>query len=152
MPAAYFKSRGIPVSMDAGKPGRAYQELIDIVDAILDECDDDVPCIAKKLDGVDEASRNELLVSDLLNAYQVFYWFFRTEPDILTRERMDLEPASSLKTGLLIEETDLLEMYFVVHESVPVIIVHDGDKAVATFTGKTAYGQGREVMLRPEYQ
>lgn len=131
---------------------RPYEELVAIVDTILDECDDDVPCIAEKLDAVDEASRNELLVSDLLNAYQAFYWFFRTEPDILTKERMDLEPASSLKTGLLIEETDLLEMYFVVHESVPVIIVHDGDKAVATFTGKTAYGQGREVMLRPEYQ
>jgi hypothetical protein len=138
--------------MSAGDAGRPYQELVAIVDAILDECDDDVPCIAKKLDAVDEASRNELLVSDLLNAYQAFYWFFRTEPDILTLERMDLEPASSLKTGLLIEETDLLEMYFIVHESVPVIVVHDGDKAVATFTGKTAYEQGREVMLRPEYQ
>lgn len=138
--------------MDAGNTGRAYQELVDIVDAILDECDDDVPCIVQKLDAVDEASRNELLVSDLLNAYQAFHWFFRTEPDILTRERMDLEPASSLKTGLLIEESDLLELYFIVKDSVPVIVVHDGDKAVATFTGKTAYGQGREVMDRPEYQ
>ena len=138
--------------MDPAGTGRPYQELIGIVDAILDACDDDVPCIVKKLDAVDEASRNELLVSDLLNAYQAFYWFFRTEPDILTRERMDLEPASALKTGLLIEETDLLEMYFAVHESVPVIVVHDGDKAVATFTGKTAYGQGRDVMEKPEYQ
>ena len=137
--------------MEPAGTGRPYQELIGIVDAILDACDDDVPCIAKELDAVAEASRNELLVSDLLNAYQVFYWFFRTEPDILTRERMDLEPASSLKTGLLIEETDLLEMYFVVHESIPVIIVHDGDKAVATFSGKTAYEQGREVMEKPEY-
>jgi hypothetical protein len=137
--------------MSAGDARRPYQELVAIVDAILDECDDDVPCIAKKLDAVDEASRNELLVSDLLNAYQAFYWFFRTEPDILTLERMDLEPASSLKTGLLIEETDLLEMYFIVKDSVPVIIVHDGDKAVATFTGKTAYEQGREVMKSPEY-
>lgn len=138
--------------MEPAGTGRPYQELIGIVDAILDECDDDVPCIAEKLDTVDEASRNELLVSDLLNAYQAFYWFFRTEPDILTRERMDLEPASSLKTGLLIEETDLLEMYFIIHESVPVIVVHDGDKAVATFTGKTAYGQGREVMESMEYR
>lgn len=138
--------------MEPAGTGRPYPELIGIVDAILDECDDDVPCIAKKLDAVDGASRNELLVSDLLNAYQAFYWFFRTEPDILTRERMDLEPASALKTGLLIEETDLLEMYFAVHQSAPVIIVHDGDKAVATFTGKTAYGQGREVMAKPEYQ
>jgi hypothetical protein len=137
--------------MMAEGSGRPYQELVDIVDAILDECDDDVPCIAQKLDRLDDASRNEILVSDLLNAYQAFYWFFRTVPDILTMERMDLEPASSLKTGLLIEETDLLEMYFVVHESHPVIIVHDGDKAVATFTGRTAYEQGRTMMESPEY-
>jgi hypothetical protein len=128
-----------------------YSELVELIDAILDECDDDVPCIAKKLDTLDAASRNELLVSDLLNAYQVFYWFFRTEPNLLAMERMDLEPASSLRSGLKIEETDLLDMYFVVREAVPVIIVHDGDKAVATFTGKTAYEQGREVLLQPAY-
>lgn len=137
--------------MEPAGTGRPYQELVDIVDAILDECDDNVPCIAKKLDGLTEADRNELLLSDLLNAYQAFYWFFRTEPDILTMERMDLEPASSLKTGLLIEETDLLEMFFVIHNAAPVIVVHDGDKAVATFTGKTAYEQGRTMMKSPEY-
>ncbi len=137
--------------MEPAGTGRPYQELVDIVDAILDECDDDVPRIAEKLDGLTEADRNELLLSDLLNAYQAFYWFFRKEPDLLTMERMDLEPASSLRNGLLIEETDLLEMYFVIHNSVPVIIVHDGDKAVATFTGKTAYEQGRTMMESPEY-
>jgi hypothetical protein len=137
--------------MEPAGTGRPYQELVGIVDAILDECDDNVPCIVKKLDGLDEASRNELLLSDLLNAYQVFYWFFRKEPDLLTMERMDLEPASSLRNGLLIEETDLLEMYFAVHGSAPIIVVHDGDKAVATFTGKTAYEQGRTMMESPEY-
>jgi hypothetical protein len=138
--------------MEPAGTGRPYRELVDMVDAILDECDDNVPCIAQKLDGLDEADRNELLLSDLLNAYQVFYWSFRKEPDLLTMERMDLEPASSLRGGLLIEETDLLEMYFVIHNSVPVIVVHDGDKTVATFTGKTAYEQGRTMMESPEYR
>jgi hypothetical protein len=132
--------------------GRPYRELVALVDAILDECEDDVPCIIRKLDTLDEDVRNELLISDLLNAFQVFYFMFRTEPDILTRERMDLEPASSLRGGLLIESTDLLEMYFVIHETIPVIVIHDGDKTVATFTGKSAYAQGRTVMESPEYQ
>lgn len=135
----------------AGDP-RPYPELVALVDSILDECDEDVPCIVKKLDALDEETRNELLVSDLLNAYQVFYFMFRTEPDILTRERMDLEPASILMRGLKIEETDLLEMYFVIKGAIPIIIIHDGDKAVATFSGKPAYGHGRTFMQNPEYQ
>lgn len=129
-----------------------YRELVAIVDVILDECDDDVPCIAKKLDALDDAIRSELLVSDLLNAYQAFFWFFRTEPEILTIERMDLEPASSLRAGLKIEETDLLDMYFVIPESEPVIVIHDGDKTIASFSGKDAYRQGRTVMQQPEWQ
>jgi len=138
--------------MNAEGTERPYPELVRIVDGILEECDDNVPCIVKKLDAVDEETRSEILVSDLLNAYQVFYFFFRTEPDTLTMERMDLEPASALRGGLKIEETDLLEMYFVIHDTVPVIVIHDGDKTVATFTGKAAYGQGRTVMERPEYR
>jgi len=138
--------------MSTAGSSRPYPELVKIVDAILDACDDDVPCIAKKLDALDADARNELLLSDLLNAYQVFYFFFRMEPDVLTMERMDLESASSLRGGLLIEETDLLEMYFVIHENTPVIVIHDGDKTVATFTGKTAYEQGRTFMECPEYQ
>ena len=138
--------------MSVAGTGRPYPELVKIVDAILDECEDDVPCIAKKLYALDTDTRNELLVSDLLNAYQAFYFFFRTEPDVLTMERMDLEPASSLRGGFLIEETDLLEMYFVIHENTPVIVIHDGDRTVATFTGTTAYEQGRTFMECPEYQ
>jgi hypothetical protein len=138
--------------MNAEGSGRPFQELVEIVDASLDACDDNVPCIAKKLGELDADSRNELLVSDLLNAYQVFFFFFRTEPDILTMERMDLEPASALRGGLKIEVTDLLEMYFVIHENIPVIVIHDGDKTVATFSGKTAYEQGRTFMKSPEYQ
>ncbi|HEX3001516.1 MAG TPA: hypothetical protein VHN82_03975 [Methanoregula sp.] len=138
--------------MQADGSGRPYRELVVLVDAILDECEDDVPCIIRKLDTLDKEVRNELLISDLLNAYQVFYFMFRTEPDILTRERMELEPASALRGGLLIETTDLLEMYFVIHEKKPVIVIHDGDKTVATFTGKSAYAQGLEFLQGPAWQ
>jgi len=82
---------------------------------------------------------------------QVFYFVFRTEPDDLVRERLELEPASSLVGGLKIDETDLLEMLFGIRDAKPVIVIHDGDKAVATFSGTSAYAQGRMFMTSPEY-
>ena len=128
-----------------------YHTLVATADKLLDECEDDIVCLSIKLGSLDAGLRNELLVSDLLNAYQVFYYSFRTAPDVLLRERLELEPASALVRGLKIAETDLLEMYFVIHDAVPVIVIHDGDKAVATFSGKAAYGQGRECMMNPAY-
>lgn len=129
-----------------------FRELVALIDGILEECEDEVPCIVNKLDGLDEAVQNELLVSDLLNAYQIFYFFFRTEPDALIRDRLELEPASSLRRGLLVEETDLLEMFFSIHANKPVIVISDGDKVVASFSGKSSYGQGRLFLENPEYQ
>lgn len=129
-----------------------YDELVALVDDILDTCDDEVPCIVNKLEAVDGPARDEILVSDLLNAYQVFYYFFRADPGDLVRERLELEPASSLRAGLLIEETDLLEMYFGIKERKPVIVLSDGDKIVAAFSGTSAYGQGRQFLDNPEWQ
>lgn len=137
--------------MDTVGPRPAFSQLVDLVDRMLDDCEEDVECLALRLGHVEPAVRNEIIVSDLLNVWQVFYFMFRIEPDILTRERMELEPASSLVGGLMIEETDLLEMYFAIRDTVPVIVIHDGDKTVAAFSGKSAYEQGREVMEKPEY-
>jgi hypothetical protein len=132
-------------------PDLQYRKLVALVDGILEECEDEVPCIIKKLDALDEATINELLTSDLLNAFQVFCYMFRADTGIDMQERLELEPASSLKRGLKIEETDLLEMYFVIHENKPVIAISDGDKVVASFSGKSAYEMGREFLNRPEY-
>ncbi|PKL64762.1 MAG: hypothetical protein CVV32_06680 [Methanomicrobiales archaeon HGW-Methanomicrobiales-3] len=134
----------------AGSP-RPFHELVEIVDGILDTCEDKVPCIVKKLGELDPEVRSELFISDLLNAYQVFIYFFRTEPDILVQEQLELEPASSLRAGLMIDEVDLLEMFFVIRESKPLIIIHDGEKAVATFSGGSAYRDGREYLENPGY-
>jgi len=131
---------------------RPYSELVRIVDKILDACDDEVPCIVKRLDGLDERTRDELLISDLLNAYQVFYFMFRLDPGILIRERLELEPASSLRGGLLLDETDLLEMYFGIKDAKAVIVISDGDKIIAAFSGNAAYQQGREYLDKPEWQ
>ena len=137
--------------MDPANPHPSFSQLVELVDRMLDDCEEDEECLALRLGHLEPALRNELIVSDLLNAWQVFYFMFRTEPDLLARERMELEPASSLVNGLKIETTDLLEMYFAIRECVPAIVIHDGDKTVAAFSGKSAYAQGREVMQKPEY-
>jgi len=133
-----------------GSP-RPFHELVTLVDGILDTCDDDVPCIAKKLGALEPEVRSELFISDLLNAYQVFYYFFRIVPDILIEEQLELEPASSLRSGLKIDEVDLLEMFFVIREGKPLIIIHDGEKAVATFSGGSAFRDGKEYLENPGY-
>jgi len=128
----------------------SYPSMVAAVDEILDSCEEDVACVATRLDRLDEAMRNELLVSDLLNAWQVFYYFFRTLPGDLARERMDLEPASVLVRGLKIEECELLELVFLVKKNVPVIVASDGEAAVATFSGKNAYAHGMDYIRNPE--
>ena len=129
-----------------------YSRLVAIADKLLEDAEDDIFHLALSMDALEQPVRDELLVSDLLNAYQVFYYFFRIEPDMLVQERLDLEPASALIRGLKIEETDLLEMFFAIHDAKPVIIISDGEKTVATFSGKSAYEQGREFLKNPEYR
>ena len=129
-----------------------YSRLVAVADKLLDDADEDIVHLTLGIDALEQPIRDELLISDLLNAYQVFYYFFHIEPDILVQERLDLEPASSLINGLKIEETDLLEMYFGIRNAMPVIVISDGDKVVATFSGKSAYEQGRMFLKNPEYQ
>jgi len=62
-----------------------YHELVAIADRLLDECGEDAGLLAEKLDGLVPEMREELLVSDLFNAYQVFYYFFREIPDDIRR-------------------------------------------------------------------
>jgi hypothetical protein len=128
-----------------------YSRLVSVADKLLEDADDDVARLARSIDALEQPVRDELLVSDLLNAYQVFYYFFRIEPDILVQERLDLEPASSLINGLKIEETDLLDMFFGIRNAMSVIVLSDGDKVVATFSGKSAYEQGSMFLKNPEY-
>jgi len=46
---------------------------------------------------------------------------------------------------------DLLEMFFVIREGKPLIIIHDGEKAVATFSGGSAFRDGKEYLENPGY-
>ena len=103
--------------------GIPYPRLIAIADKLLEDADDDMVRLVQAIDALEEDVREELLVSDQLNAYQVFYYFFRTEPDLLVQEQLDLEPASSLVRGLKLDETDLLETFFAVKNTKPVIVI-----------------------------
>lgn len=128
-----------------------YHELVALSDKLLEESDEDDTRLARGLEAIETGPRNELLVSDLLNAYQVFYYFFRIVPDSLVKERMELEPASALVKGLKIDEIELLEMTFIVRDGKPVIIISDGEKAVVTFSGRNAYTDGLKYLENPEY-
>jgi hypothetical protein len=128
-----------------------FPELVALTDRLLEECDDDVERLASKIGSLDADVRNELMVSDLLNAWQVFYYYFRTVPDELVKERMELEPASALPRGLKIDEVEFLELFFVMKDHKPLIVISDGEKAVATFSGGNAFSDGRAYLENPEY-
>jgi hypothetical protein len=128
-----------------------FPELVAIADKLLEESDDDVDQLAIKIGSLDADMRNELMVSDLLNAFQVFYYYFRTVPDELVKERMELESASSLLRGLKIDDVEFLELIFVMKDHKPLIVVSDGEKTVATFSGNTAYANGMKYLENPEY-
>jgi hypothetical protein len=128
-----------------------YHTLVALADHLFEECEDDVKCLSHRIDALDSNLRHELLVSDLLNAYQVFYYFFRILPDELVGERLELEPASSLTRGVKIDEVELLDLVFSVKDNEPVIRVSDGQHPLATFTGKTAYSDGLKYIENPPY-
>ncbi len=119
-----------------------YHELVAAADQILDECGDDIALLSEKLDQLSGQVRDELLVSDLLNAFQVFYYFFRETPGELPTERLILSPGSALLDGLLVDEIELLELIFAIIDHQPVIVVSDGERALGTFLGPDAYRDG----------
>jgi len=136
--------------MDTARPRPSFPELVALVDRLLDDCEEDVECLVLRLGKLEPEVRNELLVSDLLNAWQVFYFCFRTDPGILLREMMELEPASRLVNGLKLGEIDLLELHFGIRETIPLIAVFDGEKTVASFRGKNAYTDAVKYCRSPD--
>ncbi len=137
--------------MDLNDTPVPYKTLVSLADNLFEQCEDDVACLSRKLDVLDSSTRYELLESDLLNAFQVFYYYFRMYPDELVKERLELEPASSLVTGVKIDEIDPVDLIFSVHNHEPAILVSDGETVIQTFRGKTAYAQGLKYMENPPY-
>ncbi len=134
---------------DTGAPGKAgmsYRELSHTVDLLLDRVDEDTDALVKELDNFSPEIRDELFRSDLLNAFQVFYFYFREDPGDLERERLELEPASSLIGGVKIDEIELLELVFRLDKEDGVISVTDDEQILANFRGTDAYRKAKEFI------
>jgi len=111
-----------------------YRELAGIAEHLLERADEDEALLARELDLIDPPIRRELLVSDFLNAYQVYYYFFREAPG-------DLERASALVQGVMMAELELLEIIFRIEDDRPVISVSDGEQFLVNYRGKDAYNR-----------
>lgn len=125
--------------MNADESPVSYSELGEIADDLLEQVEEDPVALTRLLDHLDPKVRAELLISDFLNAYQVFWYYFRQEPEELERERMILETASSLLHGIRIRENDLYEIFFRVEEGIPVMAVSDGEMVLVNYHGPDAY-------------
>jgi hypothetical protein len=126
--------------------GISYVELSRIVDLLLDKVDEDTDALVKELDHFSPEILQELFRSDLLNAYQAFYYYFREDPGDFERERLELEPASSLAAGVTINEIELLELVFHVDKEGGVISVTDDEQILANFRGKDAYRKAKNFI------
>lgn len=136
-------------------PGRAvwwepsmvdYLELAELADSLFEASDDDDELLARMLDTLDDETRRALLSSDLLNAYQVFYYHFRETPDELTKERLQLNAASDLARGIVIDEVDIYEIVFSLEGGEPVVLITDGENTLARFSGPEAYEKAALYM------
>ncbi|WP_292366686.1 MULTISPECIES: hypothetical protein [unclassified Methanoculleus] len=116
-----------------------YVELAELADRLFEASDDDDELFARMLDTLDAETRGALLSSDLLNAYQVFYYYFRETPDELTKERLQLHAASDLARGIVIDEVDIYEVVFSLEGGEPVVLITDGENTLARFEGEQAY-------------
>ncbi|NLB00873.1 MAG: hypothetical protein GX837_07925 [Methanomicrobiales archaeon] len=118
-----------------------YRELAELADSLFEASEDNDELLAKMLDTLDEETRKTLLSSDLLNAYQVFYYYFRETPDELTMERLQLHAASDLARGLVIDEVDIYEVIFSMEDGEPIVLLTDGESTLARFCGTEAYAE-----------
>ena len=126
-------------------------ELAELADQILEIADDDYDRLSSIIDDLDEEVKNEILVSDFLHAYQVFYYYFRMEPSEIVIDRLMLEPASSLEKGVFIEDFDIFELWFIIEDNKGVIYVSDGSKILKKFSGMQAYTEAAKYAKSLEW-
>ena len=116
-----------------------FSVLTGIVDRILEDCDEDVVCIRMHLQNLEPPVRDTLLTSDLLNAWQVFFYFFKECPDDVSMEILAFTPASALLQGISIGEYRECNLTFLVDHARPTIIVSDDLQEMRRFSGPHAY-------------
>lgn len=118
-----------------------FTELTRIVDRILEDCEEDVVCTRMRLAGLEPAVRDAILTSDLLNAWQVFFYFFQEYPGDITMEILAFTPASALQGGISIGEYRECHLTFMVDHERPTIIVSDDLQEMRRFSGPKAYAE-----------
>lgn len=116
-----------------------YTELSRIVDTILEDCDEDVICTRMHLTSLEPAIRDAILTSDLLNAWQVFFFFFQEHPGDEAFEILAFTPASTLPQGVSIGEYRQCTLTFSMKNAKPVISVSDDLQELHRFSGNGAY-------------
>lgn len=116
-----------------------YADLSRIVDQILNDCDEDVICIRMRLSGLEPEVRESILTSDLLNAWQVFFYFFQEKPGDESLEILAFTPASALPQGVSIGEYGQCTLTFIVTNARPEIVVSDDIQELRRFSGTGAY-------------
>lgn len=116
-----------------------YTELADLADALFEASGDDDELLAERLDTLDGETRGALISSDFLNAYQVFYYFFRETPDELVMERLQLHAASDLARGIVVDEVDIYDLIFSLDDGEPLLLLTDGETTLARYRGPGAY-------------
>lgn len=116
-----------------------YDDLVAIADRLLEQSDEDDRRLARLVGQLESEVRAELLSSDLLNARQVFLYFFLDALPDLEAERLAFSAASELRDGVAFGERDLYTLVFAVGEDGPAIHVTDGENVLASFSGPHAY-------------
>ncbi|MDK2973974.1 MAG: hypothetical protein PWP08_345 [Methanofollis sp.] len=124
-----------------------YEQLAAIADDLLERADEDEVRLARLLDGLSPEVREDLLRSDLLNAYQAYYYYFRENPGELPTERLMLAPASETLRGVLLTEVDLFDLVFLCGKAGAEIAVTDGEQEYRRFSGKNARKTAETYVL-----
>jgi hypothetical protein len=136
------------LSMINTDDGGNYTWLSDLVDRILSRCDDDPACIARGLESIEPDLRTEILVSDLLNAWQVFWYYFRADPGKEAVEFLTFHPAGELVHGVPMGDIDIYALEFRVRDGEPEIAISDDIQEVARYRGASAWNETCSFLSR----
>lgn len=123
-----------------------YFELAELADRILTIAKDDVDVLAGVLEELDEELRCELFNSDFLNVFQVFYYFYREQPDELAIDRMLLHSATELKNMVLIGDEQYRELWFGMKDCIPYMVLKEDGEEIGRFSGPDAFDEGLSAL------
>nr|WP_319539655.1 hypothetical protein [uncultured Methanospirillum sp.] len=129
-----------------GDDGGRFADLADLVEGILDRCDDDPACIAAELNTLEPEKRAEILSSDLLNAWQVFWYFFEVYPGDEQVEFLVFHSAGELAGGVPMGQAGIFKLTFFVQGGEPGIIIEDDVTEVARFSGRTSWNDAKKYL------